>query len=103
MHEAPDSDDDGAVVDISGNVTAVAALVTSLATLVATLRTHREVKTANGLSIGKLTERAEGRRILADVLPADRTKSEQGYVEQLDVDGRDAGHEGEPPGPVQPK
>lgn len=55
---------------------------------------HAEVRTANGIAVGLLAERAEGRRIEADVPTADRTVSEQGYVERLNspVDA-----EGDPP------
>ena len=43
----------------------------------------REVKTANGMSIGKLADNVEGRRILADITHDERTTSEQQYVDRL--------------------
>jgi len=79
----------------------LAALVTALATLlsvtlntVITLRgqrdttrrlddVHDEVRTINGQSLGDLADADEGRRIEEDIPHADRTTSEQGYVDRL--------------------
>jgi hypothetical protein len=52
---------------------------------------HGEVKTANGITMAVLSDRAEGRRIEADVAHDKRTISEQHYVDELhaptDADG----------------
>lgn len=53
-----------------------------------------EVAAANGISMVKLLERAEGRRIADEVPPSERTTSEQGYVDRLEEGGRNMGHEG---------
>lgn len=44
---------------------------------------HAEVKTANGITIAALSDRAEGRRVQEDITKEDRTTSEQGYVDRL--------------------
>lgn len=49
---------------------------------------HKEVISANGITGTELLERQEGRRIM-EIDAADRTKSEQGYVDRLDAGGRD--------------
>jgi hypothetical protein len=49
---------------------------------------HEETKTANGLSVGKLLDNAEGRRILADIARDDRTVSEQHYVDEISTRGK---------------
>lgn len=48
----------------------------------------RDVRTQNGILLGDLVERTEGRRIIEEVPKADRTSSEQGYVDRL----ADGGH-----------
>jgi hypothetical protein len=45
----------------------------------------QDVATANGIPLGELAERIEGRRVAADIPRAVRTASEQGYVERLDT------------------
>ncbi len=53
---------------------------------------HDEVATTNGIPVGEMLERQEGRRIQG--LPVDdRTPSEQEYVTKLVAGGRDRGHE----------
>ncbi len=79
--------------DVAGIITAMAALViaiTGLYTAVAAAKikagvadVHSEVKTANGITMAVLADRAEGRRIEVDVAHGDRTESEQGYVDKL--------------------
>lgn len=44
---------------------------------------HTELRTLNGLTIGELADRTEGRRIEADVKGSDQTSSERLYVEAL--------------------
>ena len=46
-------------------------------------RVHKEVKTSNGLTLAALADRAEGRRIAADIPAEDQSASEKHYVEQL--------------------
>lgn len=71
------------LVGLGAVLTPVALVVTSALTLRGQREIHREVKTANGKSLGVLAESTEGRRILADVAKVDRTTSEQGYVDRL--------------------
>lgn len=81
------------VSDISSAVTAVVAVLVFVTALRAkrgvdavaekASEIHREVKTQNGLTIAALQDRAEGRRIEADIPHDARTSSEQHYVEQL--------------------
>jgi hypothetical protein len=52
-----------------------------------------EVQTFNGVSAVLLAERAEGRRIDADIPPGDQTTSEKGYVDILKRGGRNIGHD----------
>lgn len=59
-----------------------------------------EVASTNGIKVVELLERAEGRRI-EDIPFADRTASEQQYVDKLVAGGRDMGHENQP-GPQGP-
>lgn len=84
---------------IDGTIIAVAAITALPSTVaaIAALRVHRavtdvshavtdvkaEVKTSNGIALGLLADRAEGRRVIADIPAEDRTASEQGYVERL--------------------
>lgn len=49
---------------------------------------REEVQTANGIPMGEMADRAEGRRI-AELEPETRTPSEQSYVDRLDAGGRD--------------
>lgn len=44
---------------------------------------HTEVKTANGITMAALADRAEGRRVEDNVDIEDRTASEQHYVDRL--------------------
>ena len=62
------------VFRISKEMTRVSHEVTSV---------HTEVKTSNGITMAALADRAEGRRIEADVPQADRTASETQYVNRL--------------------
>ena len=57
---------------------------------------HDEVKTVNGLTLGDLADRAEGRRSEA-VDAADRTRSEKHYVENLGDALHDDANEPPPP------
>lgn len=50
---------------------------------------ERAVDTRNGISLGELADRGEGRRIEETVKPSDRTPSEGRYVEALHEGGRD--------------
>lgn len=61
----------------------LATLVTSVTGLIVARGAKRGVDTLNGLTGGALQERAEGRRILADIPEVDRTPGEQGYVDRL--------------------
>jgi hypothetical protein len=45
---------------------------------------HREVRSSNGLTLAALADATEGRRIQNDIPPADRTPSQQHYVDDLD-------------------
>lgn len=97
-----------ASTDLYAVVSAVASLLTAFGVFVfarAMLRqqvstrevvaeVHKEVKTANGISLAKLVEREEGRRIIADILKEDRSTSEQRYVDELEEGGRNLGHTG---------
>lgn len=81
---------------MNDTISAIAQLVASVATLltaVAVLRkvegVQREVKTLNGLTIGNLADRAEGRRIEADVAPEDRTIEQARYADNLASDEAD--------------
>jgi hypothetical protein len=72
--------------DIAAIVVALVAVATFVMSLInrrTLLNVHDEVKTTNGLTLAALGDRAEGRRIQSDVAHADRTASEQHYVEQL--------------------
>lgn len=74
------------LTDISALVAAIAVLVTAIATpIVAVLlaKIHKEVKTANGITIGQYADRTEGRRIEAEVPVEDRTHKENLEVERL--------------------
>jgi hypothetical protein len=51
---------------------------------------HDEVRTGNHKTIGGLQALSEGRRIQADVLQADRTEDEQGYVDLVEDDDKRA-------------
>ena len=44
---------------------------------------HDEVRTVNGLTLGNLADRDEGRRVRRDTSPGGRTASERHYVENL--------------------
>jgi hypothetical protein len=48
-----------------------------------------EVKTANGNTLAELADKAEGRRVLADVAPGDRTTSEQHAAEIIEPNPND--------------
>lgn len=52
-----------------------------------------EIKTSNGLSIAALADRGEGQRIQDNIPQADRTDSQQGYVDRLDVNDKEDKHE----------
>ena len=79
------------IADAAADVTAISSLIVALATLLAVIlanrkigAVHQEVRTSNGLSIGQLADSDEGRRVLETLPnPADRTASEQAYVEGL--------------------
>jgi hypothetical protein len=82
------------VDDLTRLVTDILTLVVAAIVLLRTTRTkktvdqvHDELKTANGLSVGKLADNAEGRRIVADIARIDRTSSEQRYVEGISTEG----------------
>ena len=78
-------------------IVAVVTAFPSTIAAIAALRVHKavgdvkgvvtdvkaEVHTANGIALGLLADRTEGRRVLADIPAEDRTASEQGYVERL--------------------
>ncbi len=70
--------------DLGQLLVGVATLLTAISTWVTTRHTRRGVSTLNGLTTGELQERAEGRRILADIPEENRTPGEQGYVERLE-------------------
>ena len=53
------------------------------------LKLEEGVNTRNGMTIGKLAERTEGRRIEEDVKVGDQTPSEKRYVDALHEGGRD--------------
>jgi len=55
---------------------------------------YRQLRTGNGIPVGELAERQEGRRILRDIPKVDRSSSEQGYVDNLRAGGRNLGHTG---------
>jgi phage shock protein A len=61
----------------------------SLARKVATTVEHvqDQLKTVNGLEVGELADRAEGRRI-SEIPELERTHSEQRYVQNLEEGGR---------------
>lgn len=69
--------------DVGTLLVGVATLIASITGLVVALGAKRGVDTLNGLTGGALQERAEGRRILADIPEQDRTPGEQGYVDRL--------------------
>ena len=80
----------------------LAAVIGAIGTTVAQIRTsgrvkeiHAEVATSNGIPMGEMAERQEGRRI-AELPVATRTASEQEYVAKLDAGGRNRGHEDDP-------
>lgn len=58
---------------------------------VITKQVVEEVKTTNGIPIGLMLEREEGRRI-EGINPGQRTPSEQEYVNKLKEGGRNMGH-----------
>lgn len=64
---------------------------------------HHEVKAGNGITMAALADRQEGRRVQADIPEAERTDSEQGYVDNLEAGGRDPGHDGNPSLPLPPE
>jgi len=77
------------VIDFAG----IGQLLTGvgiLLTAIISARTHKavaevrtEVQTINGRSLAQLADATEGRRIEADVAIADRTESDQHYVDHL--------------------
>jgi hypothetical protein len=82
-------------MDWSTLIAALASLVTSVALFLSVVGVHRNVKTVkedlstvNGISIGGLAERAEGRRI-SHIPEVARTDAEQIYVDSLEAGGRD--------------
>lgn len=83
------------VDDVTRLLTDILTLVVAALVLLRTARTkkaveqvHEELKTANGLSIGRLADNTEGRRIEADIDRIDRTSSEQRYVEGISTEGQ---------------
>ena len=76
-----------AIAGVAAGGSCVSACVAFI-DLRATQRVHAEVRTTNGITAGLLAERQEGRRIEADVPHAERTTSEQGYVDRLEEGGR---------------
>jgi hypothetical protein len=77
------------VIAFSSLLTAVTALVTrhgQIKTQEKLEVVHQEVKTANGIALGALADRVEGRDISRNVPVEDRTTTEQHYVDKLDAE-----------------
>jgi hypothetical protein len=90
-----------AALDLVGVALVITALGTSTAGIITAFvafrsiprvetkvdRVHHEVQTANGKTLAKLADLAEGRRSEA-IAPEDRTASEQEHVDLLRADER---------------